>query len=273
MKLIKILSCVVGLTLSVTAQGSVTSQLLNDSTQEKSGQADGWISIVSVPSGAEVFIDSVFVGRTPLKRHAIFRGQHRLRLIYPWTTAWNAVERVETVEISSDAHLEKAFELGTVLSFNTLPSGVQVTHQGSILGTTPMYYHTQSLLKGELKLSKPGFHPITVPLASDSIALTPIRLRPIQNLDVPDLPEVLASSSMSGRENNWVATAAGSAMLVSGVLAAYLKDQANGNFDSYVRTKDPGLLARTNRLDRQSAAALIVSEVSFAILTYLLLFD
>lgn len=60
-------------------------------------------------------------------------------------------------------------------------------------------------------------------------------------------------------------------MIVSGVLSAYLKDQANREFDRYLQSRDPAQLTSTRRLDRASAITLAISQVSFAVLTYLLL--
>ena len=71
--------------------------------------------------------------------------------------------------------------------------------------------------------------------------------------------------------HQWMKIAAGSAMVASGVLAAILKDRANTAFDQYNQTLDPGQLAASRRLDNQSAAAVVVTQLSLAVLSYLLL--
>lgn len=273
MRFIILFLCVVIVVGSVSGQPEPAQESSTQAVPQDLHQTDGWLKLLSVPSGAEVFLDSAFIGRTPIDRQVIPHGRHRVKVIYPSASAWNAVAREETLEVSPGAQVEKVFELGTVLSLNTVPAGARVTHQGVELGTTPMFYRSLSPLTGELKLAKPGYVPYTVSSQKDSIGSTPIRLRPIHQSEASDYAEVFASNSTFGRQDIWPTVAAGSALLVSGVLAAYLKDQANSRFDEYVRTKDGGLLNSTNRLDRQSAAALIVSELSFAVLTYLLLFE
>ena len=39
------------------------------------------LTFLSVPSGARVFVDGMEVGRTPLRRFAVPRGRHRLRMV------------------------------------------------------------------------------------------------------------------------------------------------------------------------------------------------
>jgi hypothetical protein len=59
--------------------------------------------------------------------------------------------------------------------------------------------------------------------------------------------------------------------LLSGVASAFLKQKADRVFDDYQQTSDPSLLDNTRRYDRWSGVALMIFELSFAALTYLLL--
>lgn len=59
--------------------------------------------------------------------------------------------------------------------------------------------------------------------------------------------------------------------LLSGIAAAYFKQKADRVFDDYQQTSDPSLLENTRRYDRWSGVALMIFELSFAALTYLLL--
>jgi hypothetical protein len=60
-------------------------------------------------------------------------------------------------------------------------------------------------------------------------------------------------------------------MILSGVTSAYFKDQANKEFDRYLQSKNPSSLSTTNRLDREAAISLVISQISFVVLSYLLL--
>ena len=103
------------------------------------------------------------------------------------------------------------------------------------------------------------FHPILVELQPKL---------PRSSLTTPD---VLPSDYENGASKHWLTYTSASTMIASGVLSAYLKDRANGDFDQYLRTNDPALLSSTRRLDRQAAISLVVTQLSFALLTYLLL--
>jgi hypothetical protein len=60
-------------------------------------------------------------------------------------------------------------------------------------------------------------------------------------------------------------------MIVSGVLAAYFKEEANHNYNNYVLTHDPAMINSANRLDKQSSIALVITQISFGMLVFTLL--
>jgi hypothetical protein len=55
--------------------------------------APGTLQVASRPAGAQVFLDGVLVGRTPLVVSDVKRGSHRVRIELaghrPWTTSVN----------------------------------------------------------------------------------------------------------------------------------------------------------------------------------------
>ncbi|HEY5615137.1 MAG TPA: hypothetical protein VIL52_03875, partial [Bacteroidota bacterium] len=98
-----------------------------------------------------------------------------------------------------------------------------------------------------------------------------IALKPLaQNID-EKLPDVLPADYENSSSPRWATYAAATSMILSGVLSAYWKDRANSDFDKYVETRDPALLASTQRLDHRSGIAITISHASFAALAYLLL--
>lgn len=168
----------------------------------------------------------------------------------------------------------------------TSPEGAEVYRGKTYLGKTPI----RRLVSVEGKQILRLFHPsaatwnavaktetLTVRRGEETRINTEVS-RP-QDLGVvqpePLLPEKPPNpdSTASNQEQTklWIGYGAGAAMIVSGITAAYLKDQANKNFDTYVQTRDPGALATTQRLDRQAGVALTITEVSLGVLLYLFL--
>lgn len=232
-----------------------------------------WLTVESKPSGAEVYIGSMLVGTTPLQRHEVRTGKHDLRVVYPRATSWMAVSKQETIELAAEQEVRYTFELGSVLTLSSKPVGATVLLQNRELGVTPLFYRTTDPLIGTLLIRKEGYEPAAIPLAPDYPIPPRIELKPLDSDAASKLPDVLPAEYRDGSPPRWMSYAAASTMILSGVLSAYWKDQANHDFDRYTATKDPALLASTKRLDNRSGVAITISHLSFAFLAYLLLSD
>ncbi len=232
----------------------------------------GIITISTDPPGADLYVDSVFVGKTPLKDFRIAEGTHLVRAFYPSVFAWNAIVVPESVMVLRGAHLEKQIDLGEVISIQSDPPDGIVVYRGRILGETPLFTRLSSPLAGDLRIEREGFDSLQVPVSEIQKGLVRVKLR-AKNGMAGSVPGDGLALAENGATDHWLTYASGATMIVSGVASAYLKDRANRHFDAYSLTGSPADLSRTRTLDRQAAATLILSEISFAVLTYLLLSD
>jgi hypothetical protein len=230
----------------------------------------GVLSISSDPSGADVYLDSLYVGKTPIRGYALPEGSYRLKIYYPSVLAWDALSKEDTLLIAARRQSEKVYQLGTVLRVQSIPEGGSVLYRGNDLGVTPLFLTIPTKLRGEIIVRKEGFVPQHLAIGGYENIIVAARLQPEQGKAGFSPPEVLAESKVIG-PSHWLTYASGSTLIVSGVISAYLKDQSNREFDQFLLTRDPALLASTRRLDRAAAASLIVTQLSFALLSYLLL--
>jgi hypothetical protein len=175
---------------------------------------DGWLSVHSVPSGAEVYDGSRLIGVTPIDSLSAQVGIHVLRLFYPNVQFWNPVSSVDSFAVQSSRKNILLVRFDTAAG-NGIRSG----------GT--------SLLENN--------------------------------------PSVFLSSWTGGNSKAWVAYTAGATMILSGALSAFLKTNSDNDFEAYVANPDPNLLSRVHRLDTWAGISLFISEISFGVLTYLLL--
>jgi hypothetical protein len=231
----------------------------------------GTLSIISEPSGADVYLDTLYVGKTPVRGLSLPAGLHRIRFFYPSMMAWNAISREDTVRIAPQSESEKVVELGGVATIQSVPYGGKVVYQGTEVGTTPVFLRSLTRLSGEVLIEKEGFEPQRIPLSKKDNQ--PIVARLLPKLTTGGTPplDVLFSDQKAISSQSWPLYVSGSTMIASGVLSAYLKDQANREFDRYLQSRDPALLSSTRRLDRAAAITIVISQVSFAVLSYLLL--
>lgn len=139
----------------------------------------GLLSVESLPAGAQVFIDDVLVGETPLSDQELQAGRYGLKLEAP---------RYRPLEVDLDiAGLGQQQRLNLVLkpdwamlSLSSDPDGAQIMEAGTSLGETP---GTIELMSGphNLELVKPGYKtrviPVTIVAGQDQqlpkVALAP----------------------------------------------------------------------------------------------------
>jgi hypothetical protein len=231
----------------------------------------GTVSIVTDPSGADLYIDSLFVGKSPLQNVAVARGPHTMRAFYPSVFAWNVVVTRELLDISAGEHLEKRLSVGQVIRIQSDPPGGIVHSDGSVIGTTPLYARSKRPGAMELMIQKEGFDSLRIPSSEIKGGFVRVQLSPKSGVGgVVRSGDILIGNGPAATDH-WLTYASGATMIVSGVASAYLKDRANRNFDTYLRTNNAADLSSTRRMDRGAAAALIVSQISFAVLAYVLL--
>ncbi len=229
----------------------------------------GTVSITTSPAGADVYIDSLYVGKSPLLNLHLPSGQRYLKVFYPSMFAWNPLQVFDSMDVKKGSHLEKQVVLGTLLRVQSVPSGSVVAVGHFPVGMTPLYLQTPGTNLEELRIFKEGYDSLTVPVRDAKDGLVRVRLKAARGVSGALATGDLVQGSPSS--DHWLTYASGATMIASGVASVYLKDRANREFDRYLLTKDPGGLSTTRRLDRGAAATLIVSQISFAILAYILL--
>jgi hypothetical protein len=184
--------------------------------------------------------------------------------------SWNATVLEEAVSAASGDTLEKRLTLQRTLSIHTDPPGGAVLLDGKVVGMTPLYTRNASSLAGVWVIHKPGYDSLRIPPGAIGQGYMTLHLEPVSGLRPGPLLGDLRGP-LPVATDRWPTYLSGAAMIVSGVASAYLKDQANREFDRYLLSKDPASLSSTRRLDRGAAITLAISQISFVVLSYLLL--
>jgi len=108
----------------------------------------GSLAILSMPMGADVYLDGENIGQTPIIQEGVKKGNHKIELKHkdcvPWTTKIT-LQAVQENELSAD--------LKTVygnLNISSNPSGAKIFLDGKKAGQTP--YRLKNIPKGQHKL-------------------------------------------------------------------------------------------------------------------------
>lgn len=218
--------------------------------------------------GASVYLDSLFLGVTPLERIDVAPGVHRLRVVHPNRRSWYKESIDETIELNPDQRLEFDASFEYVYRVHSIPYGAMIFYDNAAKAETPTVLRTPQRLAGSLLLKKDGYEDAKFDLSRWNgevieLALTPRRgigdSRTFLNVKTPQIRHktpILISGIVG---------------IVSGVAAVYFKQEADESFSEYQRTQDPKLLSKTDRYDTISGVSVVALEISLASLAYLLL--
>lgn len=165
----------------------------------------GSLTILSHPvSNAEVLIDGIVVGKTPLKSYEIEAGKYEVQI-----AADRFLPVVQSVEIQGmgvGQSIEGTLEPGWgTLSVKSEPEGAEVWMNETVIGQTPL--ETEPMAgEYQLKLYKEGWKPVSTEVRiepAETIELPPFRLAKIDGtLDVTTKPSgatVMLNSEFRGR--------------------------------------------------------------------------
>jgi hypothetical protein len=236
-----------------------------------SADSTGLATITTEPAGADVYVDSILVGKSPLKGLVVSRGAHLVKAYYPSVFAWNAVMKQDSLTVSGSDEQKMNLVLGTAVRILSDPPGGIVQYEGTDLGTTPLFVRLTSQITGDLVVQKEGYDSLLLSPSELQQSLLRVRLTPKHESGLQERPSDVVGVNGRIPKDYVMAYASGATMIASGVASAYIKDRANKHFDLYLQTNNPADLTSARRLDRGAAATLILSQISFAVLAYFLL--
>jgi len=263
----KLLSYVFALLL---LQGNRGTCLPQQNTRDSSDTHDSLsayssISVMSPIGGVRIYVDTFFIGLAPQESIQVSSGFHIMRFIHPDNRNWFLHAIVETVQLKPHEHIVFNVRFPRLCRISTNPFNADVAIGDSVYGTTPFMIPVfgESI---SLFISKDGFRSITTDLPGNRQQYRIDLERPV----IPDMSnESLYLSPVTSKGYTSVYLSAG-ATILAGAAAAYCKIKADNYYSDYQRTGDAVALDRVRSFDTASGVSLVVAEMSFFLLSYLL---
>ena len=224
----------------------------------------GGATLVSVPSGAEVYRGDSLLGRTPLALPRDMRDT--LVLFAPSRAAWRKSRAIAVPPFPTADQGVVMVRMRSWLRLSSTPSGAAVFAADSFVGYTPLDVDA-ALLPARFAVRKPGWRDTSLALTADEGGSVHVLLDASADAAVPDV--VTDPSGLRMPSSRILLT--GGIAFTAGVAAVVLKQQADRSYDDYLRTRDQSALDRTRRQDLTSGILLALTEISAGYLVYLLL--
>lgn len=142
-------------------------------------QTTGSLSVSSNPSGASVYVDTVYQGTTPVTIPLLAAGSHPVRLTLTGYTDYDTTVNVNAVQKSLINHpftqSQPSSTTGS-LAVTSTPSGASITVDSVAKGTTPNTIPDLSKGSHTVKLTKSGYWDSSQTVTIDAGKTTPLNV-------------------------------------------------------------------------------------------------
>lgn len=233
----------------------------NDTVAQQSIRCS-FLTVRSETEQLRIYLDSSYLGLTPLDSICTVAGRHLLQCIPIDPVRWNDSPVIDTVECVPGRLTEKRIHFPRHIFIASEPYGAFVTGNGKIIGETPLWLSVYDP-GSSYTISKNGYKDSSFFFTADTF----FALRPINDGMYP-IKTVNLSQSASNNDLPIYLTAA--AALISGASAAYFKIKADNLNSDYGITGNAADLSRIHHNDTIAGISLAVCQVNLIGLAYLL---
>ncbi len=227
------------------------------------GQAAGYLSIRAAEKNLVALVDSKTVLILPVDSTRLTVGSHAVRIQN--AAQWNALMLDTTVVIAADNVSLLTIPERHTYTILSEPSGASVTVHDKTLGVTPLSVTTDRPLSLPLALSLSHFETLMIDPPLEPV--TRVRLFPD---GTSESNRVFDGSHSIRNYSGWIYGSITTGIL-SGTISVLAKTRADKYNDNYLLTGNLSQRDKSKTLDLIAASTLLITEVSFGVLSYLLL--
>lgn len=223
------------------------------------------ISLLSIESnivGANVYLNSKFLGKTPIHNFPMPPGSHELILIYPDEKSWNQSVHKESIKVNNGEIIKRFVELDYIFIVNSTPSNAEVYYNDSLIGTTPAVLYTKSS-NALVRIEKNQYESTILKLDDKRNYYEVFLVKKSSETDKGNHLKLVHL-----RPEVYIA---GGGAVVFGATAALLKVKADQHYKNYRGTGEVSELSKVKKFDKLAGISLFLCEISNAMLIYLLL--
>ncbi len=230
---------------------------------ELRAQAAGYLSIRAAEGNLVALVDSKSVLVLPVDSIRLTAGNHTVKIQN--AAQWNAFVLDTTVVIAAGNVSLLTIPERHTYTILSEPSGASVTVHDKTLGVTPLSVTTDRPMPLPLALSLSHFETLMIdpPLQP----LTRARLFPD---GTSESNRVFDGSHSIRNYSGWIYGSITTGIL-SGTISVMAKTRADKYNDNYLSTGNLSQRDKSKTLDLVAASTLLITEVSFGVLSYLLL--
>lgn len=229
------------------------------------------LSVSSVPNNYDVYIDSIFIGKTPVVNHKLKASSYTLKILN-WSTLreWESESKIISLDLRSDTSFTINFRYDYYI--NTIPSNASVIKNDSTYGFTPLRLFSKEKLSGSFLLRKEGYFDKTINIENFGFG---------NNIVETLTPDGVTKNNVWKNKNtnfntkrNFPLIAVLGAAVAGGTFATFhFKSKGNDAYDRYLQNYNQAEYDESKTNDLYSVVFLIASEITLGVLVYFLFGD
>ena len=240
------------------------------------GQKIFQLNVFSNQNDADIYVDSVYAGKTPLAGYKLSEGLHTIKLINSgYKAGWRNDNPVKELLLISDTTLNINFRY--YYSFKSDPFNAELIKDDTVFGKTPFGIFTEKELTGSIIFRKKNFSDLIFDLKNYSfetganITLLPLKLNSGKTSD--NYAYKNKSTQFKTDRNLIAIIGLGAAAVTGGVFSLNYKNKANENYDNYLATGNTASLNEANKYDTGFIISIVLMQMAVGGLIYFLFFD
>ncbi len=231
------------------------------------------ISITSNLKDAKIYSDTSLIGFTPLLNYQIHAGNQNLKIINPKSLQdWQNYNESVNIFIDRDTSININFRYFYFI--NTNPYEASVFKNDTLLGDTPLRFFNDSEMTGSLLIKKKNFRDYILNL-NDYNFETGANIN-LQSKGIETVNDIIyknRSTQFNTKRNLPAILATGGAALAGCFFAINFKNDANNEYDRYLKTGNETQLDNSQKNDTYFIISVVLMEAAIGGLIYFLFFD
>jgi hypothetical protein len=230
------------------------------------------ISVITYPSGAKIYLDSLLIGQSPIDNFELKKKEFLLEIINPVSLSrWRDQNFRQEIELQGDTSITIKFDY--FYYFNSNPFNAQVIYRDSLIGLTPLRYFNKEKLIGDITIRKDNYIERVFNLKNYNFKTGyRIKLIPVEKHSF-NIVFKNRDTEFKTKRNFLLISSFGAAALLSTYTTINFKNVANQSYDRYLLNYNSDDLDDANRYDIYAAISLVVMQIALAGVIYFLFIE
>ncbi|HMS65322.1 MAG TPA: PEGA domain-containing protein [Ignavibacteria bacterium] len=231
------------------------------------------LNIYSNFDSSDVYIDSQFMGKTPVTDFKLKKGEYKIKLINPNPgIEWQNSNQLKDLNFTKDTTLNINFQYFYYL--NSEPYNANILRADTLFGFTPLRFFSETKLTGNFVFRKKNYMDFVFDINDYNFETgAEIKLQTAVKSGSNEVVYKNRGTQFKTKRNLPAILLLGAAAVTGAYFAIDFKNSANEAYNEYTFTGNNSKLDESNTNDTNFAISVVLMQLAIGGLIYFLFFD